>query len=161
MRLETTRKLIEGIMTEDKPVGGELRRIRFPIQKKKSNKSFVDVPLDAEDFALLRARKRGCGFVLRTHTGDFVRGGTFKGKGIDAFVSEIFAVKKALEMVRDMILGPREICVQSDSKNAVSVLPTMSMDPGLQYFTPDAMPQQLRSILHEERIGVKTPKIRE
>lgn len=58
MRLETTRKLIEGIMTEDKPVGGELRRVRFPIQKKKSNKSFVDVPLDAEDFALLRARRR-------------------------------------------------------------------------------------------------------
>ncbi|KAI8535929.1 hypothetical protein RHMOL_Rhmol10G0213900 [Rhododendron molle] len=58
MRLETTRKLIEGIMTEDKPVG--------------------------ESF-----------------------GGS---------------VKKALEMVRDMILGPREICVQSDSKNVVSLL---------------------------------------
>lgn len=142
----------------------------------------------------------GCGFVLRTHTGDFMRGGAFKGKGIDAFVSEIFAVKKALEMVRDMKLGAREICVQSDSKNVVSVLQkkngsskvaaciheiakelgkvtfvfifremncavnflaTMSMDPGLQYFTPDAMPEQLRSILHEERIGVKTPRIRE
>lgn len=58
MRLKMTWKLIEGIMTEDKPVGGELRRVRFPIEKKKSNKSFVDVLLDAEDFALLRARRR-------------------------------------------------------------------------------------------------------
>ncbi|KAF7129846.1 hypothetical protein RHSIM_Rhsim10G0143500 [Rhododendron simsii] len=152
MRLEMTWKLIEGIMTKDKPVGGELRRVRFPIQKKKSNNSFVDVLLDAEDFAFLRARREGSRFELCC-TGDFMRGGVFKGKGIDAFVSEIFIVKKALEMVRDMKLGPQEIYVQSDSKNVADVLATLSMDPGLQYFTPDAMPEQFRSILHEERIG--------